>query len=118
MILRIILLIVVAAITYLSITPSDTITIGNDKISHIIAYLLLMINVGLIYFSVRKHFIIATILAFLYSVLMECLQYYVPGRFVSFYDGLANLAGILLGIIVTIYFYGPITALLKKTKII
>jgi VanZ family protein len=110
--------ILVTAITYLSITPTDTITLGNDKISHIIAYLLLMINVGLIYFSVSKHFIIATISVFLYSVLMECVQYYVPGRFMSFYDGLANVAGILLGIIVTIYFHGPIKGLLKKTKII
>lgn len=118
MILRIILMIVVGSITYLSISPTDTITIGNDKLSHIIAYLFLMINVGLIYFPVRKHFFIATILAFLYSILMECLQYYVPGRYMSFYDGLANLSGILLGVIATIYFYRPITKMLEKTKII
>jgi VanZ family protein len=77
-----------------------------------------MINVGLIYFSVRKHFIIATILAFSYSILMEGIQYYVPGRYMSFYDVLANLSGILLGVIVTICFCRPITKMLEKIKII
>lgn len=118
MILRISLLIVVAAITYLSITPTDTITIGNDKLSHVIAYFILMLNLGLIYYSEKKTFILATVLAFLYSVLMECLQYFVPGRYMSLYDGIANLAGISLGVIAIIYFYRPITKMLEKTKII
>ena len=118
MTLRITLLILVALITYLSITPTDTITIGNDKISHIIAYSILMLNIGLIYFPVKKNFIIASVLALLYSVLMECIQYYVPGRYMSLYDGLANLGGILLGIVVLVFFYGPITKILEKTKII
>lgn len=102
MILRVTLFIILVAIAYLSLTPKETITIGNDKISHFIAYSVLMINIGLIVHGSTKGMIIGVCLALAYGALMEVGQHFVPGRYMSILDILANSLGVLLGVLITI----------------
>lgn len=114
--LRITLILIVLGIAYLSLTPSETITIGNDKISHFIAYGTLMFNAGLLTYANRKKFTIAIILCFAYGVLIEVGQHYVPGRFMSSFDVIANASGVVLGSLMTFLLYKPIQNLQKKWK--
>ena len=114
MILRITLLLIIAGIAYLSLTPTEIVTIGNDKTSHFIAYGILMSIIGLISFQTRKRFFLGIVLALLYGALLEIGQHYVPGRFMSVYDLIANGTGVFIGIIITILIYKPVHSLLKS----
>lgn len=105
MIFRISLIIVIIGIAWLSLTPKDTITVGNDKISHFIAYGCLMWNVGLLTFSKPKHFAIGILCCLAYGALMEFLQDFVPGRYMSLYDIFANAGGVLAGCLLTLISY-------------
>ena len=116
--LKIILILVVVSIAYLSLTPSDTISIGNDKIGHFIAYAVLTTIIGLIWYPKLKSFGVGVVLAILYGALIEIGQYFIPGRSMSGYDILANSGGVLLGVIITIVFSKSILKLLKAAKII
>ena len=116
--LRVTLFIIILAIAYLSLTPKYTITIGNDKISHFIAYGTLTINAGLLTIKNPKSFRSAIALCIVYGGLIEVGQYYVPGRFMSFYDIVANTAGVAIGTVVVLLFHKPILRILKRTKII
>lgn len=93
--LKISLACTILGITYLSLSPSPEVTAGNDKVGHLIAYGVLMIHVGWLF--PRNKLWLAAILSFLYGAFMEFGQYFVPGRFVSSLDLLANTAGVLLG---------------------
>ena len=118
MILRISLIVIILGIAYLSLTPSDTITIGNDKISHFIAYGILMSNVGLLTYHKAKSFLLGIFLSLAYGALIEVGQHFVPGRFMSGLDMLANAAGVGFGVLVTLLVYTPLTKLLKRAGII
>lgn len=117
MITRISFVIVLIAIAYLSLTPTDTITIGNDKISHFIAYSVLMLNAGVITYGNRKRFIIAILFCLMYGAIMEIGQDYVPGRFMSIYDMYANGLGVLIGTILSMFFAKAIRQLLRKVRL-
>ena len=106
--LKFILIIVIISIAYLSLTPTVTVTIGNDKISHFIAYGTLMTVIGLLSFQTRKRFFLGIISALLYGALIEIAQHYVPGRFMSVYDLIANGTGVFIGIVITIMIYTPV----------
>lgn len=118
MILRIGLILLLAAIAYLSLTPSTSISVGNDKVGHFIAYGTLMITVGLVTLPKRKHFRNGIVFAICYGMLMEIGQYFVPGRTFSMYDMVANVAGVGLGIFISFLFGNGIQRLLKKWKLI
>lgn len=118
MILRISLAIVLLGIAYLSLTPSETIVVGNDKISHFIAYAVLMFNAGLITYKSQRKFIIAIVLCFIYGALIEVGQHFVPGRYMSGYDMIANTSGVGIGTILTVLLYKPVIKVLQSTRII
>lgn len=105
MIFRISLILIALGIAWLSLTPKETITIGNDKISHFIAYGALMWNAGLVSQGKGKHFAISIVLCLCYGALMEVLQDFVPGRFMSIYDMLANAGGVLTGCLLALISY-------------
>lgn len=90
-------------ITTLSLLPpeSGVEVPGNDKVGHFLAYTVLSLNVALL-FKGRKTQIIALILVFLYSVLIEFIQGFIPGREPSGLDLIANLSGIVTGFFVNI----------------
>lgn len=94
-------------------TPTETLTVGNDKISHFIAYAVLMINCGIIYYSNLRVLLFAGILSVAYGMLMEIGQYFVPGRFMSIYDIFANTLGVIIGFILILV----LRKTLKKWKI-
>ena len=108
MVLRITLVLIVLGIAYLSLTPKETLTIGNDKISHFMAYGALMWNIGLLYFERRSAFITGIALALSYGALIEVGQHFVPGRCMSLYDIFANAGGVLTGVLLTFITYPPI----------
>lgn len=114
MILRITLVIIILGIAYLSLTPSETITVGNDKLGHFIAYGILMLNAGLLTYHKKILFAFGIILSLMYGALMEIGQYFVPGRFLSGYDMLANAGGVAAGAIITALFYKSMRRILSK----
>lgn len=118
MVLRITLVLIVFGIAYLSLTPKETLTIGNDKISHFIAYGALMWNIGLLYFERRSAFIKGMALALCYGALIEVSQHFVPGRFMSLYDMFANAGGVLTGVLLTWMTYRPVHKVLRSAGII
>lgn len=118
MILRISLILVLLGIAYLSLTPSETIVVGNDKISHFIAYAVLMFNAGLLTYKTQRKFILAIAVCLVYGALIEVGQHFVPGRFMSGYDMIANASGVGIGTILTIVLYKPVIKILQSTRII
>jgi VanZ family protein len=113
MLLRITLAIIIVGICYLSISPTDTLTIGNDKTSHFIAYSTLMFNVGLLTYLNKPLFIRGVILSILFGGVLEIVQHFVPGRVMSILDLAANTVGVFLGVILTIFLYKKVHSLLK-----
>lgn len=117
MIFRVSLILVIIGITYLSLTPKYTISMGNDKLGHFIAYGVLMLNIGLLTVESRKKIAIGALLSILYGIIMEVGQYFVPGRSFSLLDVVANMGGTFLGVILILIFSNQITELLKRTGI-
>ncbi|HIP32337.1 MAG TPA: VanZ family protein [Crocinitomicaceae bacterium] len=111
--LKLSLVIVIIGIAYLSLTPTEIITVGNDKISHFIAYCVLMTNVGLLTYVKKKQLVFGIVFCILYGVLIEIIQHFVPGRVMSGWDMVANIGGVLLGVITTAFLYKRIQFLLK-----
>ena len=118
MILKITLALIVIGIFYLSLTPNETLTVGNDKISHFIAYGCLMLNIGLLVFPIKRKGLIGALLAILIGIIIELLQYFVPGRYMSIEDVYANSLGVLLGLILILLLGKWIQRLLKFARII
>jgi VanZ family protein len=103
---RLLLLLYILLLTFFSLSPLDDIpaTIRHlDKVEHFLAYLLLA---GLVFFSFRSRNgrIMALVLAVFLGILLEWGQTFVPGRHASFSDGLANMLGIMSGML---FFFWP-----------
>lgn len=92
--------VILTVITLLSLLPpKSTINLANqDKISHYIAYFILTIN-ALLITQDRKQ-MVSIFLIILYGIIIECLQSFVPGRFPSYNDVIANLLGTLSGLVI------------------
>jgi VanZ family protein len=91
-------IILIIAITVLSLLPPKSgLELGkSDKINHFLAYAILSLNFGFISSKIRSYFIGIPILI-AYGILIEFFQGLVPGRDPSFYDALANSAGVFSG---------------------
>ena len=91
-------IILIIAITLLSLLPPKSgLELGkSDKINHFLAYAILSLNFGFISTKNRSYFVgIPFLIA--YGLLIEFFQGFVPGRDSSFYDALANSAGVFSG---------------------
>ena len=90
----------VLIITYFSLTPIEhkISTSIWDKASHFIAYLILVILIRMVH--VRFNYLTCVITCFSYSFIIECIQYFIPDRYFSILDMLANLLGTVLGAII------------------
>jgi VanZ family protein len=117
-ILRISLVILAGSIAYLSLSPAPAISAGNDKIGHLIAYAVLMLNIGTITKYGSKQFFIGVATALLYGVIMEFGQYYVPNRTFSVADMFANGAGVAIGASLSRSLSHRIRNFLRKARII
>lgn len=117
-ILKTTLIFTIIGILYLSLTPTETLTVGNDKISHFIAYSCLMLNIGIIVFPNKRKIFTGVVFAVLLGIIIEVLQYFIPGRFMSFGDAVANTLGVFLGTILILLFGKSIRKILQFTRII
>ena len=91
-------IILIIAITVLSLLPPKSgLELGkSDKLNHFLAYAILSLNFGFLSTKIRSYFIgIPFLIA--YGLLIEFFQGFVPGRDPSFYDALANSAGVFSG---------------------
>jgi VanZ family protein len=84
--------------------PKSALNLGsNDKISHFIAYFVLSLNGLLVWRISNKTFwLISAIIS--YGLLLEFLQGFVPGRYTSLLDVIANTIGVLFGFIINMIF--------------
>ncbi len=90
----------VLIITYYSLTPIENIISDNlwDKASHFFTYLILVILIKNVH--IRLSYLTCILICCNYSVITECIQYYIPDRQLDVFDMLANLLGTLLGVII------------------
>ena len=98
-------IILIIAITVLSLLPPKSgLELGkSDKLNHFLAYAILSLNFGFLSTKNRSYFIgIPFLIA--YGLLIEFFQGFVPGRDPSFYDALANSAGVFSGFFVICLF--------------
>ena len=111
-------LIVFLAITALSLMPPRTnLTIPtNDKVGHFIAYAVFSLNILLLGKNIMQY-TVSTLLIVAYGILIEFLQSFV-GRETSFYDFLANSAGVSIGIVLFLLFRKAINQILLKFNVI
>jgi VanZ family protein len=111
-------LVVFVAITVLSLMPprANLSIHANDKVGHFIAYAVFSLNVLLLGKNI-KQYTLSTLLIVAYGILIEFLQSFV-GRETSFYDFLANSAGVSIGIILFLLFRKAINEILLKFNVI
>lgn len=92
--------ITLGVIEYLALTPQhiDIIESFWDKQNHFVAFLVLYVLIGMAYrrFSTWSKIALLMLIAFQ----IEVTQYFIPGRFFSLLDIVADSIGIVLGIIV------------------
>lgn len=100
-------LIVIASTIKVSEFPSIPMP-GIDKPIHFSMYALLTFVIAFDYSHFMKrrlncmNCIITPLIATLFGVLMECIQYFLPYRSFSLWDMLANTLGAILGIMIFI----------------
>jgi VanZ family protein len=111
-------ILVFLGITVLSLMPPRTnLSIqANDKVGHFIAYAVFSLNVLLLGKNI-KQYTLSILLIVAYGILIEFLQSFV-GRETSFYDFLANSAGVSIGIILFLVFRKAINQILLKFNVI
>ncbi len=94
-------LVLVAALVFIFLFQTTPVTdspkiIGLDKIVHFFTYLILLFILLWNGFSI----VFSVVFSILYGILMEIVQIPVPGRECSFYDFLANCAGIFVSLFI------------------
>lgn len=111
-------ILVFLGITVLSLMPPRTnLSIHtNDKVGHLIAYAVFSLNVLLLGRNF-KQYALSMLLIISYGILIEFLQSFV-GRDTSFYDFLANSAGVSIGIVLFLLFRKAINQILLKFNVI
>lgn len=97
---------VLLVITYMALTPLPDLLQQsvNDKLGHTLAFILLSALTHASWpnqpFGWRHGL---PLLA--YGIALECLQYFVPGRYFSFLDMLADAAGIAVYLLVSLLLF-------------
>lgn len=85
-------------------------SIASDKLLHFSGYAVFIISAMLAY-GKRRSLVFLFVLLFAYSILIECVQYFLPYRSFEVKDILANLAGLAAG---SVIWFG-ITRYIDKT---
>ena len=102
----------VLLIIYLSLSPSNaTIKLQSwDKVGHFLAYTV-MILLAFLTFPAKNGRIASLLFVIGLGLLLEWLQSFVPGRLMSWRDGVANGFGVLLGLVIFRFQERPLTRL-------
>ncbi len=94
------LIICILTIEYLAFTSQSIKYVENtwDKANHFIAFFVLYILLYFSHFKFKIKTIILVLLIFAFQI--EVVQYFLPNRYFSFLDILADFVGIIMGMIV------------------
>lgn len=86
--------------TYLSLVPQpgEAFATAPDKFLHVLCWFMLLLSLRLAV-NGRRFPVLAAAALFVYSVVVEVGQYWVPNRTFSGLDILANGAGVILGLL-------------------
>jgi len=104
-----IVLIYALLVGYASLSPASGISVGDwDKLAHFLTYGLFAVLACSVVKSNKAHLYVCLAIV-LYSGLIEVGQSFVPGRFMSGYDLLANALGVIIGAII-VRFLAPSVA--------
>ncbi|MGB5209868.1 MAG: VanZ family protein [Gammaproteobacteria bacterium] len=87
----------IALVLGLSLMPSPPAMTGSDKLGHVSAYATLAFWFSGLY--PRKRFWLILLALFAFGVMIEVLQGLGGHRHAEYYDALANLAGIAIGLL-------------------
>lgn len=100
-----IFLIYALLVGYASLSPASGLAIGSwDKLAHFLTYGLFAVLAYWVVRSKKAHLFVCLAIV-LYSGLIEVGQSFVPGRFMSAHDLLANVLGVLFGAFFPRFFY-------------
>jgi len=77
--------------------PTEVAASYNDLVAHGLGYVVLT-AVAIFAFAQKRLFLSLALACFMYSLLIECIQYFLPYRSFSLLDILANGAGVLVGL--------------------
>jgi len=92
--------------SYLALTPAPNdllVETFSDKFLHCAGYLLLLISCNLAH-RAGRHLLLKVSLLFTFSVLIEIAQHFIPHRGFAISDLIANLSGLLLGVILLLLY--------------
>lgn len=87
---------------WLSLSPNATPPIEfkeSDKVYHMLMYLVLGTLPFLFPYRLKKIILLVIFCLFL-GILLECIQFYVPNRFFSLWDIVANETGITIALLI------------------
>lgn len=92
------LFLLMAAYVYLGVMeiPVEIAARFSDLVAHAIGYVVLMCS-GLFAFPDRRYTLRLIVALFIFSFLIECIQYLLPHRSFSLLDLLLNAVGLLIG---------------------
>tara|TARA_R110001592_G_scaffold363396_2_gene687696 strand:- start:116953 stop:117267 length:315 start_codon:yes stop_codon:yes gene_type:complete len=89
-----------AIVTIASLYPGSNENVANlDKVTHLLVYYIFAVFAYRMLAN-KKYYLHVCVGIIAYSGLIELAQHYVPGRDMSALDGLANIAGVVLGALV------------------
>lgn len=87
-------------VTVTSLSPGSDVRLdGLDKVVHLLVYYIFAV-LGYRMLGNKQRYSYVCIGIIVYSALLELAQSYVPGRHMSGYDLVANIAGVVLGALV------------------
>jgi VanZ family protein len=97
MLFKTVLLLCIIVIEYLATTTLEIKIVANnwDKLNHFVAFFVLYILSFLAYQKMKVHYIVFLLL--LFAVQIEVVQYFIPNRYFSLLDVVADGVGIGLG---------------------
>ncbi len=91
----------VLAVVWLSLTPGDPLGSGqSDKLGHLLAYAALA-ACGSQAFAHSRTRLTAYLGLLMLGCVLEGLQTYIPGRYPSIADGIADAVGIMVGVLLS-----------------
>ncbi len=95
--LRFIWIIVLALIFWQATTPIpfDVLTMENDKLGHVLTFAFLGVWALICWTDFNLQMILIGFLAF-YGILIEFVQYFVPGRYFSLVDWAMDILGLII----------------------
>jgi VanZ family protein len=81
-----------------SSTPHEASNLINDKVGHLLVFIVLGVLAHLAWETHDHRKWLVGFLVF-YGLLIECVQYFVPGRFFSMLDWLMDILGLIIAVL-------------------